>query len=179
MNLHGIVRRAIQTVTPDTLATWQRSIGYTIETDGKQLPAYATMLNVPVQVQGLSSRDLAHIDNLNLEGVLRKAYIFDSLDGVVRVAVKGGDLLQFPDFTPIPVFDQNGVPVRDQNNAIVMGFAVRVWKVVAVLERWPDVQMNGWTSAVIALQTDPPYVAIVDQNGNPILDPNSGKPVLS
>lgn len=132
MNLHGLVRNAIQAVNPDTLCTWQQSTGAT-QSGGALTPTYNTVTNVPVQVQGLSSGDLRHAEYLNLEGVLRKVYLFGNIEGIVRPNLQGGDLLTFAQ-------DYGGTP--------------QVWLVVAVSEVWPDAAQSGWSSAIVCLQTD-------------------------
>lgn len=153
LNLHGIVRAAIQSVNPDTLCIWQQSIGYRTLPDGSQATNYNNVWNVPVQVQGLSSGDLKQINYLNLEGILRKIYMFGSVDGVVRAAMKGGDLLVFPDFTPQAVLDSSKSFIRDSNGQVVVWFPQRFWKIVQVMERWPGVTERGWSSAIVCQQT--------------------------
>lgn len=133
MNLHSIVRPAIQAVNPDTLATWRQSTGATTNADFTQTPTYNTVANVPVQVQAVTARDLAHTDFLNIEGVLRKVYLYGGINGVVRPNLAGGDLLTFPQ---------------------EIGATPQVWLVKAVLETWPDAVADGWSSAIVVLQTD-------------------------
>lgn len=133
MNLHAAVRAVIPAVNPDTLCTWSQSTGATTAADGTQTPTYTVVTNVAVQIQGVSAGDLKHIDNLNIEGVLRKVYLFGNIQGVVRPSLQGGDLLTFPQ-------EIGGTP--------------QVWKVVAVLETWPDIVSAGWSSAIVCLQND-------------------------
>jgi len=132
LNLHGVVRQAVQAVNPDTLCTWQQSLPAT-QSGGNLTPAYNTVSNVPVQVQGLNSRDLRHAEFLNLEGVLRKVYLFGNIQGVVRPNLQGGDLLSF---------------------AQTYGGTVQVWLVVDVMEQWPDAVQAGWSAAIVCLQND-------------------------
>jgi hypothetical protein len=133
MNLRGIVRQAITAVNPDTLCTWQQSTGSTVNADGSLTPTYNVVDDVPVQVQGLSARELAHTDYLNIQGVLRKVYQYGNVQGVVRPNFQGGDLLSF---------------------AQTYGGTLQVWLVVSVLETWPDAVDNGWSSAIVCLQND-------------------------
>lgn len=124
MNLHGIVSGAVAAVNPFILADIQVSNGYDTNTGGKRTSKYLpTVVDVPVQVQPMSTRDLAQIENLNLQGVQRKIYIGRKIDGVVRVSGNGGDIIrikngdiylvnqvleQWPDWTSVACTLQNG-----------------------------------------------------------------------
>lgn len=132
MNLHGIVRAAIGTVNPDRTITWRASTGSTTSASGKQTATYAADADISAQVQPLDGDDLKQIEYLNMQGTFRKVYAFGSIQGIVRPALKGGDLLVIP---------LDGVP--------------RLWLVVHVLETWtPDAA--GWCSVVAALQDGAP-----------------------
>lgn len=95
LNLHGIVRGAINSVNPEFTGVWRQSTGYTTASDGVQSPTY-TNATVPMQVQALSGLDLKHTDFLNMQGVKRSVYLFGDAQGVVKPEAKGGDILQFP-----------------------------------------------------------------------------------
>lgn len=125
MNLHGIVRGAINVVNPDITVGLRRSTGYTVLPDGSQVPSYATM-DGPGQVQALSGNDLRHLANLNISSVDRKVYLYGNWMGVVRADQKGGDILTFPQ---------------------VPGADLQDWKVVTVFETWPD-----WCAVGVVLQ---------------------------
>lgn len=125
MNLHGIVRGAIQTVNPDIPATIRRSLGYQINDAGKQLPQFET-LHGDIQVQPLDGGMLLHANNLNLQGTLRAVYLYGSWFGVVRAGERGGDILSFDD---------------------VVGGSCD-WLIVSVVESWPD-----WTRVIVCLQS--------------------------
>lgn len=127
MNLHGIVRGAIQSVNPDITASFQRSNGFTVDANHKQIPAYASAVPVRIQSQAMSGGMLKHADRLNLQGVLRSLYMFGNTQGIVRPTAQGGDLLTFK---------------------LVPGAADSVWKVVEVVETWPD-----WSHVLVCLQT--------------------------
>jgi hypothetical protein len=132
MNLHAIVRGAINTVNPDYLGTWRESAGYTVGADFRPAPGYTDHPNTGMQVQALSGRDLVHTEFISQQGVKRTVYLFGNVQGVVRPDVKGGDLLLFPESR---------------------GGAVRVWLVTHVLETWsPD--PAGWCRVGVVLQTD-------------------------
>lgn len=132
MNLLAAAIPAVSAVNPETLATWQQSIGNTL-LDGVATPTYNTVTNVPVNVQGVSSGDLKHLDNLNIQGVLRKVYLYGKIDGVERPNMEGGDLLTFPQ---------------------TFGGTPQVWLVLTPSEAWPDAVASGWSSAIVVLQND-------------------------
>jgi hypothetical protein len=130
LNLHGIVRGAINSVNPDIAGVYLASTGSTTDASGKRVPTYADPVDVQLQVQALTWRDLQHRDMQNIQGVARAVYMFGNTQGVVRPDVKGGDLLQFPQ---------------------VRGGANAEWLVVGVLETWtPDVA--GWCKLGVVLQ---------------------------
>ncbi|HDR9087363.1 TPA: hypothetical protein QDB10_003280 [Burkholderia vietnamiensis] len=120
MNLHGIVSGMIGTVNPFVPVTLQQSSGYATAPDGERTPAY-TASPQTVQVQALSADEIQHLDGLNIQGVLRKAYLNGDWRGVYRATNQGGDLLQFAVVA--------GVPASLQGTT---------WKVVRVFETWPD-----------------------------------------
>ena len=109
MNLHAVVRAAITTVNPDVAGSIRVSTGAVTLTDGTRMPTYAQTDDVPMQVQPLTGKDLAHLDNLNIQGVQRAIYVNGDFQGVVRPDGKGGDLIRI---------------------------GTQVWLIVAVLETW-------------------------------------------
>lgn len=111
MNLHSIASGLIGAVNPFITGTVTASTGYTTAGDGTQVPTYATPVTASIQVQELSTRELAHMDALNIQGNFRKVYLNGNWNGIIRPQGKGGDLMTF-----------NG-----QN-----------WLVVQVMEQWPD-----------------------------------------
>lgn len=129
LNLHNIVRGAINAVNPDsTDGVIRRCTGYTKDTDGTQIPTYAPDIpNSIVQVQPLSYRDLKTLDALNITTVDIAAYVNGPLTGVDRKSGVGGDLVQ------------------------VQG---AWWLVTAVLEAWDP--SAGWTKAGLTKQLTPP-----------------------
>jgi hypothetical protein len=126
MNLHAIVRGAIQTINPDTITTLLRSTGYTTDAASKQIPTYDT-LSGPAQIQACSGKDIERINFLALQGIFRTVYLYGNWMGIVRADKKGGDVLKFPQ---------------------VPGATVQDWKIVNVKETWPD-----WCSVIVQLQT--------------------------
>ena len=125
MNLHGIVRGAINSVNPDIPATLLRNEGYSTDDTGKREPILR-QIRGSIQVQPLSTGDINHTNNLNIQGVLRAVYLHGNWFGVVRSGQKGGDVLQF----------------KERGSHCVQN-----WLVVNVMEAWPD-----WTKVVVCLQ---------------------------
>lgn len=129
MNLHGIVSGIIGVVNPFVPVTLNQSSGYTTANDGKRTPTYTSSVQ-SAQVQALSAPEIQHLDALNIQGVLRKAYLNGDWRGVYRPNNQGGDLFVFGSAAPVP--------------AALQG---TTWKVVQVFETWPD-----WCALAIQLQ---------------------------
>ncbi len=129
MNLHNMVRGAISTVNPDILVSLKKATGYTTLPNGKQVPGYAAPVNGPGQVQALDPGTQKHLNNLNISGIMRRVYLYGNWMGVVRGDKTGGDMVSFPQ---------------------VPGGAQEEWKVVHVIETWPD-----WCSVAVVLQVSP------------------------
>lgn len=110
MNLHGIVRGAITRINPDVPGTFMVNTGSSTLPGGKKTQSY-TNVDVMVQLQELSSTDLKQVDAVNIQGILRSAYVTGNFNGINRPEQKGGDFLM----------------VGDQK-----------WLVVKVAELWPD-----------------------------------------
>jgi hypothetical protein len=83
-----------------------------------------TSLRLDAQVQPLSSRDLEQLEGLNLNGEKMAVYVNGEINGAVRVKLKGGDLLDFPDGSQ--------------------------WLVIQSLEGW--YRTAGWSKSAIVLQ---------------------------
>lgn len=129
INVRAAANKAIQVVNPNEGGTFYASTGFTVDpATRKQVPAYAAGVNVRIQVQAVDGPNLRHLDSLNIEGVVRSVHMWGNTQGVVRVNQQGGDLLYFRD-----------VPTG----------TLRVWKVVKVVETWPD-----WSHVIVNQQTD-------------------------
>lgn len=105
--------------TPGGIGTYSINQPQTVASE-----AMTTSLTVLAQIQALTTRDLRQMEGLNTQGELRGIYVSGTLNGVVRVLLKGGDLVVFPDGT--------------------------VWLVTLVPEPWSTTA--GFTKAVITLQ---------------------------
>lgn len=121
MNLRAIANRATASINPNIAATLRTSTGNTTASDGTQTPNYVSGA-VTVQIQATGGRDLHQLDNLNVQGVMQTAYINGDMEGLVRIAQKGGDLL-----------------------TVASGRYAGQWLVVVVMERWPDWVKVGLT----------------------------------
>lgn len=134
MNLHGLVRGAITSVNPDIAGTFTASTGNTVDGAGNITPQYAAPLPVRFQVQPPGSKDLQHIERLNIQKICRVVFMFGNAQGVVRPNQQGGDLLTFPQFT---------------------GQAPATWLTVYADGPW-SVEGGGWTKIIAVLQESPP-----------------------
>jgi len=124
MDLRSIANSVSSTVNPNETVTVLRSTGYTTGAGARQVPSYAAPVSGPAQLQALSTSDVAQLDGLNIQGVIKAIYLRGALAGVVRPDGTGGDIVQI------------GSPAQN-------------WLVVRVLENWPT-----WTKAAIVLQGD-------------------------
>jgi hypothetical protein len=126
LNLHGIVRGVVTAVNADETVAVSSSNGTTPSGagDGTVVPVYTTA-SFGAQVQPLSGRDLRQIASLNLQGTLKKIYLYGDVEAIVRNVDKGGDLVMRSDGS--------------------------VWKTTIVFEGWDTV---GWCAIGCTLQTD-------------------------
>ncbi len=118
----------VTAVNPITSAQLHKSTGYTTGATGKQVPTYAAAVTGNIQVQGMSAQLLQHMNNLNINGVLRKVYMLGDWESIVRSTMRGGDVFVF------------------SHGDITSG----TWLVVHVLETW-----ETWCSVIVQLQTKP------------------------
>lgn len=111
MDLHGFVSGAIGAVNPHTTVTIRKPTGMTTTPDGRRVPTYQTIRNVPAQVQPLSHDDLEQREGLNMQGQKTSIYLHGKWAAIVRGIS-----------SPAPLFVINGV----------------TWAVAVVLEDWQD-----------------------------------------
>jgi len=119
LNLHSTVRATINAVNGDMPATLRCGTGYTTAATGKQTPTYSDT-PTKVQVQALGPSELKRMLDLNIQGIMRKVYLFGDYGGPVRADATGGDLLLF---------------------ARVRGGPQMLWKIVTEFEAWT---VAGW-----------------------------------
>jgi len=127
MNLRKIANKYTQKINPNTLIEWKRSTGYASNEDFEQVPGYESV-KVYANIQAMSGADLRQAEALNLQGTMRKVYLYGDVRAISRPDAVGGDLLIFSQ-TP------NDKP--------------QVWLVSQVSETWPD-----WCSVIVTLQMD-------------------------
>jgi hypothetical protein len=128
MDLRRIVKGPIGAVNPQVWVSWLKYLTASTDSSGISTPTYADALPLYAQVQPLATDQLAHMDQLNIQGVLRSVYLRGAVATAVRENGTGGDLLQFPE---------------------TKGGPQRTWLVVQVPEQWPD-----WCNVVCKLQND-------------------------
>lgn len=126
MNLHALVSPIISMVNPSTIATYQQSTGSTTAADGSRTPSYADPVDVTVQIQMLTWKDLQQLQGINLNGERRAIYVSGDWQGVARPRFRGGDLITLP--------------------------TGETWLVVQVLENW--FETSGWAKVAATLQKD-------------------------
>lgn len=125
LNMHHLVRGAIQRVNPDSPGDVYVSTGaQTVR--GIRTPTFALLPTERLQVQALSHEDLYHLNGLNYAGGLYKLYAYGQFSGVVRPDGKGGDLVR-----------------------LGAGAGAQWWAIQHVLEWW-----SGWCSFSINRQVN-------------------------
>lgn len=92
MNLRGIANSLTSNINPNVTGVFQVNTGFTTLPGGKRVPSFNSV-DVTVQLQELSSTDLRQVDSVNIQGILRSAYLNGNFNGVNRPEQKGGDIL--------------------------------------------------------------------------------------
>lgn len=129
MNLHRLVRGSINAINKNQPIPWLAYQGpINDRTTGITTPTYWPAVNIWSQIQPVPTDELKHLENLNIQGVLRRVYMKGAVASAVRADGVGGDLLAFPE---------------------TAGNPLRFWLVMQVPEQWPD-----WCSVVVRLQND-------------------------
>lgn len=111
MNLHNLVRGAIQSVNPDIPVTILPSTGSGENAAGKTIPTYGSPIVTSGQKQPVTGKDIERFQQQNIQGVTCKMHLNGNYEGLVRTLGKGGDLVQFEGQT---------------------------YLIANVMERWPD-----------------------------------------
>lgn len=122
VNLRNIANKATRTINPNIPAIWKASMGYTTGMAGKTTPSYAADVQLIIQAQALTKKEIEHIDAMNLSPCDRAVYVNGQVNGIDRESQTGGDLLVFEG---------------------------RTWLVVAILEGWTTA---GWCKAALTQQ---------------------------
>jgi hypothetical protein len=110
-NSHALIAGIIGCVNPMRSISIQHATGYTVNTDGTQVPTYTTVTG-NAQIQTLSTGEIRHMLGLNISGVTKKMFVAGAISSIVRENSKGGDIITFDDGT--------------------------VWLTTVILEQWPD-----------------------------------------
>lgn len=132
MNLNAIVGPYVAVINPPLVGSVVYSTGYVIGANYKRTSTSTQVDGVTFSVQALTSRQIEHVDALNIQGILRSVYFNGVLQGLNRPAGKGGDVLLIPTHLTAADFD--------------------TWLVVEVSEPWDT---DGWVRVVAQLQNPP------------------------
>jgi len=93
MRLRQIVNPLTNTINSNIIVTLQTSAGYSIGAGQRQQPVYNPAITGLGQIQALDNSELAHLENLNIQGTLRALYMYGNLAAVMRSDSKGGDIV--------------------------------------------------------------------------------------
>jgi hypothetical protein len=162
MHLRRLVRGSINAVNRDKQIVWLASRGTLLGTGGVATPTYAPALTVWAQIQPIPTDELAHLEQLNIQGVLRQVYLRNAVASAVRADGTGGDLLRFPErwtsqaeeVMAAWTADSNTVTAdsADFNASGVPPFVpppIRTWLVMLVNEQW-----DSWCRVTVRMQND-------------------------
>lgn len=133
MNLHHIVRGAINAVNPDVTVQILRSMGSKPDESGFAVPVFQRSYDVRAQIQSEGDAALFHADMAGANTVTRRIYLYTPKDrdeqpaGVWRPLARSGDYI-----------------VQEDNT---------VWLINAVIENFAGV---NWLCVRATLQVDPP-----------------------
>jgi hypothetical protein len=99
VNLQAVAAPLVAAVNPTVFVTYRKSVGYSTDSAYTQQPQYADFAGVPCQIQPVPSGELRRLSGLNQQASYQKIYLNGDAEGVVRSAIKGGDLFVLPDNT--------------------------------------------------------------------------------
>lgn len=97
MNLHSIVRGAINAVNPDQEVTIKVNKGNQHFPGGIVKPVWEET-TAKAQVQPVSSYEIQFIDNYVASSVYKNFYLFGSYPGLSRRSETGGDIIRWNGF---------------------------------------------------------------------------------
>lgn len=98
MNLRNIANRyTSSTINPNIPATLKANDGYTVDDTGKRVPKFIEE-PVTIQIQSLTSQDLAKIESLEQQGQYLNVYVTGQFHVLRRLQDKGADKLVFTAF---------------------------------------------------------------------------------
>lgn len=134
MNLHAVAGPIVAAINPPVSGQLRRSTGYTTAANGKRTPTYADPETMDMQVQGLTGKELALVDSLNIQGILRAIHLPGDVKGVDRKSGNGGDLIDFANVTSVPA------PLRGTT-----------WLATLIMETWDQ---GNWCRVLVTKQND-------------------------
>lgn len=161
MHLRRLVRGSINAVNRDKLIVWSASQGMILGTGGVATPSYAPALTVWAQIQPIPTDLLAHLEQLNIQGVLRQVYLRNAVASAVRADGTGGDLLYFPErwtsaaeevmaaWTADSQVSADSPSFNASGAAPFVPPPVRTWLVMQVPEQW-----DSWCRVIVRMQND-------------------------
>ena len=133
LNLHHIVRGAINAVNPDVTVQILRSAGSKPDESGFAVPSFDRLYDVPTQIQSEGDAALFHADMAGANTVVRRIYLYtpkardEQPAGIWRPLARSGDYIVQEDGT--------------------------TWLVSAVIENFAGVH---WLCVRATLQVNPP-----------------------
>lgn len=105
INLHAIVNPVIAGLHPNYNGTIYRSDGQAANERGQLVPIYAEGEVIMMQLQSQSSDELYHADRVNMNDVIRHAYLYSASStgskpaSLIRPFARNGDMIQHEDGT--------------------------------------------------------------------------------
>lgn len=162
MHLRSLVRGSINAVNKDKRIVWIASRGQIYGPGGIVTPTYQPALTVFAQIQPVATDRLAHLEQLNIQGVLRSVYLRNAVASAVRANGTGGDLLCFPERWTSAAEDVMAAWTADSNAVTAdsptfnasgtppfVPPPIRTWLVMLVDEQW-----DAWCHVTVAMQND-------------------------
>lgn len=95
MNLHELVRPLVGIVNPFQPIVILVSVGFTVNAQYEQVPAWAPALSVPAQVQPVPDKTLQWLLQTRKNSIWRDCYLYGPVTGLERATARGGDMLYF------------------------------------------------------------------------------------
>lgn len=137
MNLHEIVKCAINSVNPFQTITITPRSSYTVNDYGEAVATEGTSYTIQAQIQPLTSEDIKFINNYNESTIYKAFWVSANTFGLNRPMARGGD-------------------------KVVWGS--QIYYVTSMPEDWYET--SGWSHFIGALQLTPPVVESEGNNAN-------------
>lgn len=91
MNLHEIVKGAINSINPFQTITITPRSGYTVNDYGEAVATEGTSYTIQAQIQPLTSEDIKFINSYNESTIYKAFWVSANTFGLNRPMAKGGD----------------------------------------------------------------------------------------